>query len=160
MAPEIFQIIRKMNNISEKLIRTLISYDNLASLKIDISEGKGDTFFVTPEQGGIILKSINKAEHTIMQGFIADYFKYILMNPNTYLVPLLGVFTVEISKNGQIMPIHFIIMKNIKNFDKNSFEGDDIVHTFDIKGQVQGRKVLEYPQDLLNPDLISNEKHQ
>jgi hypothetical protein len=73
---------------------------------------------------------------------VPDYFKYILMNPNTYLVPLLGVFTVEIYKNDQTMPIHFVIMKNMKGYDKKTLETDDIVHTFDIKGQIQGRKVL------------------
>lgn len=139
-----------MHNISEKLIRTLLSYDNIANIKVNVSEGTGGTFFLTPEQGGITLKSINKAEYTILQDFVPNYFKYILMNPHTYLVPLLGVFTVEISKNDSMMPIHFIIMKNMKGFDKMYLDQEDIMHTFDIKGQIQGRRVLEHPTDLLN----------
>lgn len=43
------------------------------------------------------------------------------------------------------MPIHFVIMKNLKGFDKSRIEPDDIMHTFDIKGQIQGRKVLDHP---------------
>ena len=49
LAPEIFQIIRRMNGISERVIRTLLSYDNLHNIKVDITEGKGGTFFLTPD---------------------------------------------------------------------------------------------------------------
>ena len=72
---------------------------------VDVTEGKGGSFFVKPKQGGLILKSINKAEYNILLGMIADYYRYILMNPNTFLVPILGVFTVEINKNNNPIPI-------------------------------------------------------
>lgn len=49
LAPEIFQIIRRIHNISEKLIRSLLSMDNASSIRINVLDGTGGTFFLSPE---------------------------------------------------------------------------------------------------------------
>lgn len=54
-----------MNNVDEKLVKSLFSQENKAKLDIDVDESKGGYFIIKPKQGGIVLKSINKAEFNI-----------------------------------------------------------------------------------------------
>jgi uncharacterized protein (DUF779 family) len=63
LAPEVFHSVRKMNNIDEKFVKQVFSFDNLQNLIVDVSEGRGGSFFIKPKQGGIILKQITKAEY-------------------------------------------------------------------------------------------------
>ena len=93
-----------------------------------------------------------------MQDFLPDYYKYILMNPNTHLSPILGVFSMNLSRNGLSLPIYFTIQRNITEFDLNSFENDDFAFGFDIKGSIHGRKALDHPRDILNYELVSRNK--
>lgn len=58
------------------------------------------------------------------------------MNPNTYLIPLLGLYTVIINKNGIAMPIYFEMKRSVRDFDRECLEEDDMVYCFDIKGQI------------------------
>jgi hypothetical protein len=55
-----------MNNISEKLLRQLFNRENMPNIRVNVSEGTAGTFFLIPEQGGVLVKSINKAEYTIL----------------------------------------------------------------------------------------------
>jgi len=43
---------------------------------------------------------MNKAGYKLMQDFLPDYFRYLLMNPNTHLSPILGVFNMNLNRNG------------------------------------------------------------
>jgi hypothetical protein len=81
------------------------------------------------------------------------------MNPHTYLVPILGVFVIEITKDQSQIPIHLILMRNVRDFDRAELEEDDIMYSFDIKGQVKGSKQLENPRELLILDPRQKDKY-
>jgi hypothetical protein len=51
-------------------------------------------------------------------------------------------------------------MRNVRDFDKSAFEDEDIMHCFDIKGQVKGSKVCENPRELLTLNPKHKEKYQ
>ena len=93
-----------------------------------------------------------------MQEFIPNYYRYMLMNPNTYITPILGVYTLNIIKHGNTLPVYFFLQRNVMTVDNISLENDDLEFSFDIKGQIHGRKVLESPRDLLNFENVLNDK--
>ena len=63
LAPEIFSILRKINHIEEDLIKKIFSPENLENMRIEVSSTKGGMFYVFPRQGGLVLKSIQKASY-------------------------------------------------------------------------------------------------
>jgi hypothetical protein len=103
----------------------------------------------------LIIQSINKASFKLIQSFLPDYYKYLLMNPNTHLIPILGVYTLTIQKgNNSNLPLYFVIQRHIRSFDLKSLENDDVVFNFDIKGALgQNRKILENPREILKLDV-------
>lgn len=83
------------------------------------------------------------------------------MNPNTHITPILGVFTLTITKNGNTLPVHFVIQRHIRSFDLSSLESDDLVFNFDIKGYLSGsRKILENPREILKLDQIQAQQQR
>jgi Phosphatidylinositol-4-phosphate 5-Kinase len=97
---------------------------------------------IKPLDGGLILKDLNLPEYKVLQDFLSDYYKYVLMNPHTYLTPILGVYTLKLYINGNLTPIYFMLMRNIQSFNMNSLEEDDRAFSFDIKGELSGKKIL------------------
>lgn len=91
--------------------------ENLENLSVSVSPTKGGSFYIKPEQGGIIIQSINKASYKLIQQFLPDYYKYLLMNPNTHISPILGAFSLTITKNGAALPVHFVLLRHIRSFD-------------------------------------------
>jgi hypothetical protein len=77
------------------------------------------------------------------------------MNPNTHLVPILGVYTLTIHKGtNSALPLYFVIQRHIRSFDLKSLENDDLVFNFDIKGTLgMNRKILENPREMLKLDV-------
>lgn len=63
LAPEIFSILRKINNIDEDLMKKIFSPENIQNLRVEVSATKGGMFYVFPQQGGLVLKSIQKASY-------------------------------------------------------------------------------------------------
>ena len=97
MAPDIFKNIRKIHNVSDDYVKKIFSLININKLDIRISSGKGGAFFIEPLDGArLLIKSITKPEYEIIQGMLQDYYSYLLMNPNTYLSPILGVYKLKI----------------------------------------------------------------
>jgi hypothetical protein len=89
---------------------------------------------VFPEQGSLVLKSITNASYKVIQEFIPDYYRHILMNPHTILTPILGVYMMKINRDGATIPLYFILQRSIQEFDYSSLEDDDLTFGFDIKG--------------------------
>ena len=78
----------------------------------------------------------------------------MLMNPQTHLIPILGVYSLTVTKNGKSLPVFFLIQRHIRSFDLKSMENDDLVYNFDIKGNLTGmRKTLENPREILKLDV-------
>lgn len=67
LAPEVFSMIRKIQNISELLISEAFSTENMDNITVSVAQNKGGSFFIKPEQGGLIIQSINKASYRLMQ---------------------------------------------------------------------------------------------
>ena len=103
--------------MSETLVKRAFSMENLENLSVSVSPTKGGSFYIKPEQGGIIIQSINKASYKLIQQFLPDYYKYLLMNPNTHISPILGAFSLTITKNGAALPVHFVLLRHIRSFD-------------------------------------------
>lgn len=97
MAPEVFCMIRRIQNVSEELVKSAFSQENLQNLYVSVTRTKGGSFFIKPEQGGLIIQSVNKGSYKLIQKFLPDYYKYLLMNPNTHISPILGVFTLKMT---------------------------------------------------------------
>ncbi|CAI2376364.1 unnamed protein product [Moneuplotes crassus] len=151
LAPAIFRNIRKIHNVDDYMVKKVFCVQNLKDLDIKISTGKGGSFFIKPIQGGrMLLKSITKGEYEIIQNFLSDYYCYLLMNPNTYLCPILGVYKLRLQKTKQVPPITFILMRNVLNLDPNDLKPEDKVYCFDLKGSLHGRRTLENPNEILN----------
>lgn len=158
LAPKIFKNIRRIHNIDDYMVKSIFSIINLKELDISISSGKGGSFFIKPIHGGrMLIKSITKPEYEIIQDFLPDYYCYLLMNPNTYLCPILGVYKLKLQKNNQVPPIIFILMRNVLNMDPSDIGPDDKIYTFDLKGSVHGRRTLKDPLEILN--FEENYKH-
>ncbi len=126
LAPEVFQTIRKIQNIDDKLIKKIFSFDNIQKLNVDVSSTKGGSFYIKPEQGGLIVTSITRASYRMIQQFLPDYYRYLLMNPNTYITPIVGVYTLNITRGGHNLPVYFILQRNILGFDPKTLETDDL----------------------------------
>jgi hypothetical protein len=76
------------------------------------------------------------------------------MNPTTYITPILGVYTLSIKKHGNTLPVYFVMQRNIMSFDTRCLEDDDMTFSFDMKGQIHGRKVLDNPREILNFEMV------
>ena len=48
LAPEVFQTIRKINNVDDKLIKKIFSHENMPNLHTHVSNTKGGGFFINP----------------------------------------------------------------------------------------------------------------
>lgn len=57
--------------------------------------------------------SLNKAEYQNFEGLISDYYKHVLMNPNTLLAPVLGIYVLEITLNSETIPLYLIMMRDV-----------------------------------------------
>ena len=83
------------------------------------------------------------------------------MNPNTHISPILGVYTLTISKNGNTLPVYFVLQRHIRSFDLASLESDDLVFNFDIKGCLNGqRKVLDNPREILRIEVAQSKQQK
>lgn len=160
LAPEIFSILRRINNIDEDLVKKVFSPENIDNLRVDVSSSKGGLFYVFPEQGGMLLKSVQKASYKELQDFLPDYYRHCLMNPSTKIMPVLGAYNLKLNRGGQSMHLYFILMRSIQDFDSSALEGDDMCFGFDIKGSVAGRKHLENPRDVLNFEMVMRDKEK
>lgn len=151
LAPVIFKNVRRIHNIDDFTIRSIFSLVNINELDITISSGKGGSFFIKPIHGGrMLIKSITKPEYDLIKNFLNDYYCFLLMNPNTYLCPVLGVYKLKLQQNNQVPPISFILMRNVLNIDREDLSPEDMVYCFDLKGSVHGRRTLEDPLEILN----------
>jgi hypothetical protein len=151
LAPTIFKNIRRIHNIDDHIVKSIFSPQNIKELDISISSGKGGSFFIKPIHGGrMLIKSITRPEYEIIQHFLFEYYWYLLMNPNTYLCPILGVFKLKLQKSHQVPPISFILMRNVLNIDPEDLKDTDKIYWFDLKGSLHGRRTLENPAEILD----------
>lgn len=154
LAPILFHNIRKMSKIRNEDIKNIFSLKNLKKLHISVSQGKGGTFFIRPVLGNgkILIKSISAQEYISIKNFLPNYYCYLLMNPSSYLLPILGVFKMKLHKNSSIAPITFIIMRDGLDISRHQLGPSDRMYTFDLKGSRNDRQVLLNPMDIFDID--------
>ena len=151
LSPKLFRNIRRIHNIDDRMVRSIFSLINIDDIDISISAGKGGSFFIKSLQGGrMLIKSITIPEYEIIQRFLIDYYKYLLLNPNTYLCPVLGVYKLKLQQSSQVPPITFLMMRNVLNIDTKDLSEEDLIYLFDLKGSVHGRRTLDNPADILD----------
>lgn len=95
--------------------------------------GKSPSFFFFPDNNKLMLKTLKESESEIMfsKGFLLEYFKFILKNPETLLMKIFGVYELQIGKSK---PISFILTDNMVGLDY-----DRVLRAFDLKGSIHGR---------------------
>ena len=94
LGPRVFQNLRNLHNVDEDDIMTLFSVGNLTSkkLKVKLQSGKGGAFFVFPETGKYLIKSINEEEYEVMKNILADLYMHYLTYPASFINPIYGCY--------------------------------------------------------------------
>ena len=139
LCPVLFRNIRKIHDVEDVDVKSVFTLSNILNLDIRISGGKGGSFFIEPIDGGrMMIKSITKPEYEIIKDTMSDYYCYQLMNPHTYLSPILGVYKLKLQENESVAPICFMLMKNVLPIDPKKLSPEDMVLTFDMKGSIAG----------------------
>jgi hypothetical protein len=78
-----------------------------------------------------------------MTAFAHDYYKFMLMNENTLISPVLGIYTINLSGNSdQIDPINFILIKSVIPSNINNTKKMQTM-IFDLKGSTYGRRSIK-----------------
>lgn len=159
LAPLLFQNIRKMSKISNGAIKKIFSLRNLKKLEISATQGKGGSFFIRPAHGHgkVLIKSITIPEYNIMKKFLPDYYCHLLMNSNSYLVPILGVYKMRLHKNNDAASIVFMLMRDALDISRHELGPNDRMFTFDLKGSLHDRQVLANPTDIFEIDAAYDE---
>ena len=49
LAPEVFYMIRRIQNVSETLIKNAFSMENLENISVSVAQNKGGNFYIKPE---------------------------------------------------------------------------------------------------------------
>ena len=64
--------------------------------------GKSPSFFFFSDNNLMMLKTLKPSEKKILfdQGFLLDYFKYIIQNPDSLLMKIFGVYEMQIGDSN------------------------------------------------------------
>ena len=159
LAPLLFQNIRKISKITNGSIKGVFSQANLTKLEISVSQGKGGSFLIRPAdgKGKVLIKSITIPEYGIIKNFLSKYYCHLLMHPNSFLVPILGVYKLKLQKSNDIAPIAFILMRDALDIKRTELGPKDRMFTFDLKGSLHDRQVLSNPKDIFSIDADYDE---
>jgi len=97
-----------------------------------LGQGKSPSFFFFSDNKLLMLKTCNPSEKKLLfdANFLAEYFKYVMTNPETLLMKIFGCYEVVIGNRE----FCFILTENMVSHDK-----DDVVRCFDLKGSLLGR---------------------
>lgn len=83
-----------------------------------------------------------------MTAFTNDYYKFMLMNEDTLISPVLGIFTINLSGDSdQIEPINFMLMKSVIPSNIPNIESMNTM-LFDLKGSTYGRRAIKDKENL------------
>jgi hypothetical protein len=158
LGPRVFQNLRSLHSVDDNDITSLFSISNLlkGKLRVKLQSGKGGSFFVFPENGPFIIKSINRGEYDVTKTILADLYMHYLSYPSSFINPIYGCYALYLSERGEIEPQYFILMKNVFDVNRSLIPEQTETLCFDLKGSTAGRKVLKDPQILLE-DKIDKE---
>eukprot|EP00826_Nyctotherus_ovalis_P011048 TRINITY_DN12885_c0_g1_i13.p1 TRINITY_DN12885_c0_g1~~TRINITY_DN12885_c0_g1_i13.p1 ORF type:complete len:413 (+),score=134.98 TRINITY_DN12885_c0_g1_i13:1472-2710(+) len=151
LGPGVFQNLRSLHCVDENDLTNLFSVSNLLKekLKVKLQSGKGGAFFVFPEEGAYLIKSINGQEYEVMKEILPELYIHFLKYPSSFINPIYGCYALYLSESGEIEPQYFVLMKNVLPLNKALLPPKSETLCFDIKGSSAGRKTLEDPNELL-----------
>lgn len=141
-APRIYQNIRKILDIEDFKIADLFGKEAQPHLDIKISAGKGGAFFVKNKQDpSILIKSITPGEYEVLKNFTGNFYRHLLLHPDSLISPIIGVYTLSLAEDDSIEPISFMLMKSV--FDTKLVSDHQKLMFFDLKGSTEGRRTLQ-----------------
>ena len=155
LGPRVFQNLRSLHSVDDNDITSLFSVSNLlkGKLSVKLQSGKGGAFFVFPENGSYIIKSINKEEYKVMKTILPDLYMHYLSYPSSFINPMYGCYALYLSERGEIEPQYFVLMKNVFDVNRSLIPEQAETICFDLKGSTAGRKVLKDPSILLQDQI-------
>eukprot|EP01022_Parablepharisma_sp_SALTPOND_P032083 TRINITY_DN827_c0_g1_i2.p1 TRINITY_DN827_c0_g1~~TRINITY_DN827_c0_g1_i2.p1 ORF type:complete len:1944 (+),score=85.16 TRINITY_DN827_c0_g1_i2:3283-9114(+) len=155
LGPKVFQNLRNLHSVDENDIISLFSVSNLLQkkLRVKLQSGKGGAFFVFPEDGRYLIKSINEEEYGVTKTILPDLYMHYLSYPSSFINPIYGCYALYLSESNEIEPQYFVLMKNVLDINRVSLPEKTEILCFDLKGSSAGRKTLKDPRKLLAGEI-------
>ena len=135
LAPSVFQAIRRLDNITPKMIEQSLDTDKNQKMlfKAKESEGKSGSFMFQSYDKRFIIKTMNRSEQQVMVKSLPSYLSYLLKNKDSLIARIYGIFTVRMEDQAEI---HILLMANLFEFVKAKQS------EFDLKGSIINREVM------------------
>jgi len=143
-APYVFRRLREMWGISDddyvnsigpaNMLSNLV-LGSLTSLSQLGTEGKSGSFFYFTSDAKYMVKTIAKAEHSLLRSILKSYFEYLVRTPDSMLCRIVGLHQMRFGKHSKFgaEKMYFLVMQNC-------FPSDVVMHhRFDLKGSWVGR---------------------
>ena len=141
-APKIFDYLRQLDGITDKIIQSLLPSNNLEGLKsfksIHQSEGKGGSFFISTDDKQFLLKTINYQELELIRNLLLEKISiHFSNNENSLIGRIYGLYKISI-KTGVFADteIYLILMKNIFGV-----MNENLMCKYDLKGSEFKREI-------------------
>lgn len=144
--PNVFQIIRNNDDISNKMLGNSLNPANNKNFNKSLveSKGKSGSFFFFSDDKRFIIKTINNSElENMLCNLMPNYFEYIVNNPDTLIAKVYGIYTIAINEGSS--KVHIILMQNLVSCKPNLLK-----LIFDLKGSTFQRFTKQIGQ--LNPN--------
>lgn len=144
--PNVFQIIRNNDDISNKMLGNSLNPNNNKNFVKSLveSKGKSGSFFFFSDDKRFIIKTINNAElENMLCNFMPNYFEYVVNNPETLIAKVYGIYTIAINEGSS--KVHIILMQNLVTCKPNLLK-----LIFDLKGSTFQRFTKQIGQ--INPN--------
>jgi len=77
------------------MLQCFIPNKNMSGMyNFQIGQGASPSFFFFSDNKMLMLKTLKESEDQILfkKGFLLDYFKYIMNNPDTLIMKIFGVY--------------------------------------------------------------------
>ncbi|KAM3141426.1 hypothetical protein pb186bvf_006544 [Paramecium bursaria] len=143
-APQVFDRIRKLFNISQTSYLRSVGPENLLgnfiigklySLSELSSSGKSGSFFYFTEDSKYMIKTISKNEFQLLRQILPKYYTHMCNNPLTLLSKIYGLHQIKMYKSKKKQKkLYLIVMQNL-------FETSLTIDVrYDLKGSTYDRQ--------------------
>ena len=94
--------------------------------------GQSPSFFFFSDNQLLMFKTLKESEKQILfkKGFISEYFKYVMQQPDTLLMRILGVYEMDFGTSK----VAFFVTEDMVGHDETR-----VKRCFDLKGSRLGR---------------------
>lgn len=137
LAPKVFHKIRRLDGISNEIIKKSLdpNANRKAAFKAGEGQGKSGSFFFFSNDKKFIIKTMDDSEYSTFKRLFLEY-ENLVKNPNdSLLARIYGIYTV---KKERITPIRFLLMGSTISLTEG---GKNLLYQFDLKGSLINRYV-------------------